>query len=180
MSFAIRCMVSLLKYLLPKISAFQHFVWMLKFPVQLQRGPGQMYRGEHVQQGRGACTRLCWLWRQVSRHLVLGDHQDLCPGCPWWRLPCGERSSPTWNLAGVTLWRFPAGRFLSMSSKWKSFSLRYSFRIGTNDSVDQIFLFLHHHFLYHVYVHDPRLNQLFYISKLPSVSIYQCMPISRL
>ena len=37
-----------------------------------------------------------------------------------------------------------------------------SFRIGTNDSVDQIFLFLHHHFLYHVYVHDPRLNQSFH------------------
>ena len=37
-----------------------------------------------------------------------------------------------------------------------------SFRIGTNDSVDQIFLFLHHHFLYHVYVHDPRLDQSLY------------------
>ena len=44
-------------------------------------------------------------------HFVLSDHQDLCPGCLWWRLPCGERSSPTWSLAGVTLWRFPGGRF---------------------------------------------------------------------
>ena len=157
---------------------------MLKFPVQLQRGPGQMYRGGHVQQGRGACTRLCWLWRKVSRHhFVLGDHQDLGAGCLWWRLPFGEKSSPTWSLAGVTLWRFPAGRFLTLSSKYfilmKVF-FTLSFRIGTNDSVDQIFLFLHHHFLYHVYVHDPRLNQLLYISKLSSVSIYQCMPISRL
>ena len=136
---------------------------MSKFPVQLQYEPGQMYRGQYLQQGRGACTRLGWLWRQVSRHhFVLGDHQDLGAGCLWWRLHCGGRSSPTWSLAGVTLWRFPAGRFLSMSSKWKSFSLRHSFRIGTNDSVDQIFLFLHHHFLYHVYVHDPRLNQSFH------------------
>ena len=62
--------------------------------------------------------------------------------------------------------------FLSMSSKWKSFSLCNSFRIGTNDSVDQIFLFLHHHFLYHVYVHDPRLNQLPYSNNHLLLKVY--------
>ena len=33
-------------------------------------------------------------------------------------------------------------------------------RIGTNDSVDQIFLFLRYNILYHVYVHDPRFLRI--------------------